>query len=102
PVVDYWTAAAPVVAVGAPLGAWVCTRLTPLTIRMILFVLIGAELISTLLLVHFTDGMIVLSAVTLTVFTGLCLICVRQDRYARPAESGGRADSRGLSTASAR
>ncbi|ALU98536.1 permease (plasmid) [Streptomyces globisporus C-1027] len=102
PVVDYWTAAAPVVAVGAPLGAWVCTRLTPLTIRMILFVLIGAELISTLLLVHFTDGMIVLSAVTLTVFTGLCLICVRQDRYARPTESGGRADSPGLSTASAR
>ncbi|MEW2065062.1 MULTISPECIES: TSUP family transporter [unclassified Streptomyces] len=93
PVVDYWTAAAPVVAVGAPLGAWICTKLTALTIRGILFVLIGAELVSTLLLVHFTQGMIVLSAVTLAVFTGLCLICVRQNRYAKSVESPERVGS---------
>ncbi|MER7764330.1 TSUP family transporter [Streptomyces sp. NPDC097619] len=91
PVVDYWTAAAPVVAVGAPLGAWICTRLTPMTIRTVLFVLIGAELVSTLLLVPFTVGTALASAITLGVFTALCLLLVRQDRYADPARDGAEA-----------
>lgn len=82
PVVGYWVAAAPVVAVGAPLGAWICTHLTPLTIRVVLFVLIGAELASTVLLVPFTPGMVVASAITLVLITGLCLVLVRQGRYA--------------------
>ncbi|MCX4678992.1 TSUP family transporter [Streptomyces sp. NBC_01433] len=82
PVVGYWVAAAPIVAVGAPLGAWICTNLTPLTIRGVLFVLIGAELASTVVLVPFTPGMVMASAITLVLVTGLCLLLVRQDRYA--------------------
>ncbi|MEE1739280.1 sulfite exporter TauE/SafE family protein [Streptomyces sp. BE147] len=84
PVVDYWVAAAPVVAVGAPLGAWYCTRLSPVAIRAVLFVLIGAELASTLLLVPFTPGIVVASVLTLALFTGLCLFLVGRDRYAAP------------------
>ncbi|WP_326695932.1 TSUP family transporter [Streptomyces sp. NBC_01754] len=84
PVVGYWVAAAPVVAVGAPLGAWICTRLTPVAIRAVLFVLIGSELVSTLLLVPFTPGMVVASVLTLALFTGLCLVLVMRDGYAAP------------------
>lgn len=83
-VVDYWITAAPVVAVGAPLGAWICTRLTPLTIRGVLFVLIFAELVSTLLLVPFTPAIAVGSVVTLTLFTIVCLLLIRQETYAQP------------------
>ncbi|MEV7780875.1 sulfite exporter TauE/SafE family protein [Kitasatospora sp. NPDC088351] len=82
PVVGYWTAAAPVVAVGAPLGAWICTKLAPFTIRAVLFVLIGAELISTVLLVPFTPFMVAASVATLTMFTVLCVALVRNERYA--------------------
>lgn len=83
-VVDYWITAAPVVAVGAPLGAWICTRLTPLTIRGVLFVLIFAELVSTLLLVPFTPALAVGSVAVLVLFTIVCLVLIRQDTYARP------------------
>ncbi|OLT29384.1 permease [Nocardiopsis sp. CNR-923] len=85
-VVGYWVAAAPVVAVGAPLGAWICTRLTPFTIRMILFALIASELVSTLLFVPFTPLLTVLGLTTLTVLTVLCVAFIRSDRYA----AGGR------------
>ncbi|WP_331755431.1 TSUP family transporter (plasmid) [Streptomyces sp. NBC_00846] len=89
PVVGYWVAAAPVVAVGAPLGAWICTRLTPIAIRVVLFILIGVELASTLLLVPFTPGMVVASVTTLVLFTGLCLVLVTRDSYAAPAVRAG-------------
>lgn len=51
PVTDYWLAAAPVVAIGAPIGALLCTRMSVQTIRNVLFVLIAIEWVSTLLLV---------------------------------------------------
>ncbi|WP_424863476.1 TSUP family transporter [Streptomyces sp. MMS24-I29] len=85
PVVEYWTAAAPVVAVGAPLGAWICTRLSPLTIRAVLFVLIAAELVSTVLLVPFTPFMIAASIALLVVSTAVCVTLVRTERYAAPS-----------------
>ncbi|WP_231640575.1 sulfite exporter TauE/SafE family protein [Nocardiopsis sp. NRRL B-16309] len=80
-VVDYWIAASPVVVVGAPLGAWICTRLTPLTIRAILFVLIGSELVSTLLFVEFTAATAAASLISLAAFTVVCLLLVRSTRY---------------------
>ncbi|WP_116244716.1 TSUP family transporter [Nocardiopsis sp. FIRDI 009] len=94
-VVGYWVAASPVVAVGAPLGAWICTRLTPFTIRMILFVLIGSELVSTLLFVPFTPLLTVLSLTTLAVFTVLCVAFIRTGRYAAPPAVSGEADGAG-------
>jgi uncharacterized membrane protein YfcA len=48
---EYWAVAAPVVAVGAPLGAWVASRIHSNAILLFVFVLILAEVISTGLLV---------------------------------------------------
>ncbi len=47
----YWLAAIPVVVVGAPLGAYMCTRLNNRTIASILIGLIFLELISSLYLI---------------------------------------------------
>ena len=47
----YWLAAVPIVAVGAPLGALICSKLSRQVIRIILICLIASDFISTLLLV---------------------------------------------------
>ncbi|MEP4076781.1 sulfite exporter TauE/SafE family protein [Haloferula sp.] len=52
---EYWAVAAPVVAVGAPLGAWVASRIHNDAILLLVFVLIVAEVVSTSLLVP-VDG----------------------------------------------
>lgn len=52
PVLNYWLAAIPVVVLGAPLGAVFCDRLSRQTIADILIVLIGIELLSSLLLIE--------------------------------------------------
>ncbi|MEM1082723.1 MAG: sulfite exporter TauE/SafE family protein [Verrucomicrobiota bacterium] len=48
---EYWAVAAPVVAVGAPLGAWVASRIHNDSILILVFLLVVAEVISTSLLV---------------------------------------------------
>ncbi len=48
---EYWAVAAPVVAVGAPLGAWVASRVHSNAILIFVFVLITAEVVSTGLLI---------------------------------------------------
>ncbi|MCP4654092.1 MAG: sulfite exporter TauE/SafE family protein [bacterium] len=52
-VMDYWLCCVPVVIFGAPLGAVVCARVTRRTVVRFLLALIGIELVSTLILVHF-------------------------------------------------
>ncbi|MGB6220495.1 sulfite exporter TauE/SafE family protein [Haloferula sp.] len=52
---EYWAVSAPVVAVGAPLGAWVASRIHSNAILILVFLLIVAEVISTGLLVP-VDG----------------------------------------------
>ncbi len=54
-VVDQWLAAAPVVIVFGPIGALLCTRMSPALIRAVLWFLIAAEVISTWLLVPMTS-----------------------------------------------
>ena len=51
PVWDYWLACVPIVAVGAPLGAWVAARLGRDALMSGLLVLIFADLVSTILLI---------------------------------------------------
>lgn len=48
---EYWAVAAPVVAIGAPLGAWVASRIHNDAILLLVFLLVGAEAISTGLLI---------------------------------------------------
>lgn len=51
PVMGYWLAAVPVVVVGGPLGALICSYMPRRTIVILLLALIGLELVSTLALV---------------------------------------------------
>lgn len=85
-VVDYWIAAVPVVVVGAPLGAWICTRMSPMAVRTTLWVLISAELISTLLIVPFTPQLTMVAVAGLVVASAVCVVFVSRNTYAQPAD----------------
>jgi uncharacterized membrane protein YfcA len=79
--VDMWLAAVPVVAIGAPTGALICTRLSRLVIVRILYVLITVEFISTLLLVPMGDGHWLILAVAIPVFAVICARLAMWRRY---------------------
>ena len=66
---QYWLAAVPVVVLGAPLGAYCCTRLNNKTIAVVLIVLIIIELISSLLLIPLTTEIIIVSLLVFMVFS---------------------------------
>ncbi len=76
----YWLAAVPVVVVGAPLGAYFCSRLKNKTIAVILITLIIIELISSLSLVPLTDR---ITNVSLTVFLLFLLVYYRMSGVTR-------------------
>ena len=57
---EYWAVAAPVVALGAPLGAWAASKVNASTILVVVFVLISAEVISTALLIPLDLGRVAL------------------------------------------
>lgn len=65
---DYWLAAIPVVVVGAPFGAYLCTRLNNQTIATILIGLIFIEFISSLYLIPLTDEIISISSIVFFLF----------------------------------
>jgi uncharacterized membrane protein YfcA len=48
---EYWAVAVPVVAVGAPLGAWVMSKLNASVILSVVLLLIAIEVVSTALLI---------------------------------------------------
>ncbi|XVX20216.1 sulfite exporter TauE/SafE family protein [Actinomycetota bacterium] len=79
--VEYWRAAAPICAIGAPLGAWLCSRMRPSTIRRILLALIAVELLSTLMIVPFTLGSAWFMAGCLVVLTLGCVAAANSRRY---------------------
>ncbi len=68
---DYWLAAIPVVVVGAPFGAYVCTRLNNQTIATILIGLIFIEFISSLYLIPLTDEIISISSMVFFLFLSI-------------------------------
>lgn len=67
----YWQAAIPVVVVGAPIGAIICSRFPRLTIAQILMGLIVVELVSSLLLIELTPMVIITSLTTFVVFASV-------------------------------
>jgi uncharacterized membrane protein YfcA len=81
PVVDMWLAAVPVVAIGAPTGALICTRLSRDTIVAILYVLISIEFASTLLLVPRTGAQTAWFAAAIVAFSLGCLRMATLRRY---------------------
>ena len=81
----YWLAAVPVVVVGAPLGAYCCTKINSKAIAWILIALIALELISSLCLIPLTAR---IAGVSLAVFAAFSLVYYRMSRSLlyRPVE----------------
>ena len=66
----YWTAAIPIVVVGAPLGAIICRLLSRRAIVGMLVTLIAIELVSTVWLIPMTPQLSGVAIVGLSVFVG--------------------------------
>jgi hypothetical protein len=76
----YWLAAIPVVVVGAPFGAYICTRLNNKTIAVVLISLIIVELFSSLYLIPLTADTVTISTAVFLMFS---LIYYRMSRITR-------------------
>lgn len=80
-VANYWLAAIPVVVVGAPLGAYMCTRLNNQTIATVLIGLIFCELISSLYLIKLSAAMMNISLLVFFVFSLIYFYMSRATSY---------------------
>jgi len=78
---SYWLAAVPIVAVGAPLGAFLCSLMTRRTIANILIFLIAVEFVSTIILIPMSRAVALTAAGTLVVFGLLNWLMSRVDIY---------------------
>jgi uncharacterized membrane protein YfcA len=82
-VCSYWLAAAPIVAVGAPLGAYLCAGISRRAIANILVFLIALEFISTIILIPMSAAVGITAVGTLAVFGLLNWQMSRIDYYKR-------------------
>jgi uncharacterized protein len=80
-VMGYWLAAVPVVAVGAPAGALICSHMKRHSIVLLLLFLITLEFLSTLLLVPMSRPVLWVSMVTLGVCGCIEWAMNRSTRY---------------------
>jgi uncharacterized protein len=80
-VMGYWLAAVPIVAVGAPLGALICSHMKRHAIVRLLLFLIALEFISTLLLVPMSPPVLWASFATLVVCGSVDWAMTRAIRY---------------------
>lgn len=80
-VVDMWLAAVPIVAIGAPLGALICTRLSRQAIVTVLCTLITVEIVSTLLLVPMSMRDLTAFSAAIIVLTLGCITLTSLRRY---------------------
>lgn len=76
PVTEYWLAAIPIVVMGAPLGVYVCSRMSRTAVVYTLLGLIGLELLSSLMLIPLT---VQLSLAAIALF--LTFSCVYYGMY---------------------
>ena len=82
----YWLAAVPIVVVGAPLGAYFCSRMHHLHIRYLLIALISIELMTSLWLLTFNASLIIFSISMLMFFLVVMISMSRVQRYDRSSE----------------
>jgi len=80
-VLGYWLAAVPVVVVGAPMGAFICSQMSRRAIVLFLLFLIALELFSTLLLVPMSRPVLWVSFTTLVVCGSIEWAISRATRY---------------------
>lgn len=78
---NYWLAAIPVVVVGAPLGAYFCSRLDNKTIANILIFLIMIELITSLLIIPLSGQTLIISSLVLLAFSIVYYVMSRIPTY---------------------
>ncbi len=78
---NYWLAAIPVVVVGAPLGAYFCSRLNNKTIANILIFLIMVELITSLLIIPLSGQTLIVSSLVLLSFFIVYYVMLRIPTY---------------------
>lgn len=83
---SYWLAAVPFVVVGAPLGAFFCSRMHFLHIRYLLIVLIGFELVTSLWLLDFDPELIFFSISMLVLFLAVMMLMSKAQYYVRCSE----------------
>lgn len=83
---NYWLAAVPVVVVGAPLGAFFCSRMKNLHIRYLLIALISLELVTSLYVLNFDKILILFSVSMLALFLGIMMGMSRVKLYIRPVQ----------------
>jgi uncharacterized protein len=91
-VMGYWLAAVPIVAVGAPLGALVCSYMSRRSIVNLLLCLIALELVSTVAIVPISRTVLVVSAGTLLICGSLDWLMSRIKDYVPAALESGAQD----------
>jgi len=84
--INSWLAAVPIVVVGAPLGAYFCSRMHYLHIRYLLIVLICLELVTSVWLLDFDRTLIIFSISMLVLFLLAMISMSRVRYYVRPTE----------------
>ncbi len=77
----YWLAAVPVVVVGAPLGAYLCSRMQSLHISYLLIALILLELCSSLWILSFDTKLIFFSVSLLFLFSSIMIWMSKTKTY---------------------
>lgn len=82
----YWLAAVPVVVVGAPLGAFCCSRMHHLHIRYLLIFLISIELCSSIWILSFDKTLLMFSVSLLMIFFSLMFWMSKSAVYVRKTE----------------
>jgi len=81
PIQNYWLAAVPVVIIGAPLGAFFCSRLNNGTIALFLIVLIMIELVSSLWIIPLTGNVVFSSMAIGLLFAGAYFVMASVNKY---------------------
>lgn len=82
----YWLAAVPIVVVGAPLGAYFCSRMHYLHIRYLLIALICLELGTSMWLLTFNTSLVLFSLCMFMFFLSVMISMSRMQLYARSIE----------------
>ncbi|MGR8930300.1 MAG: TSUP family transporter [Gammaproteobacteria bacterium] len=83
PVRAYWLAAVPIVAMGAPFGVYVCSRMSRIRVVQVLIFLILVELISSLLLIPMSGEIVAAAVISFLGFSSLYYLMYRSRRYIR-------------------
>lgn len=81
PVSDYWLAAIPAVVLGAPLGVYVCSRMSRMLVVRTLIMLILAELMSSLALIPMNRQIAASATLLFLGFSCVYYLMYRSKRY---------------------